>query len=157
MASSRRSSQAVLRPEQDILHFQVEQRIQEQLWRIHSELNKAHNASREAMEWQDWLLVLHGRKLGERHDLHASLLGIPVRRLDSYYRDCLQVRVKRRIPAERITNLHSVRLRILGRHKQMERSWIKLQAIHTVDDKRRLLFRRVAAPEGTHRQAGRIA
>lgn len=85
---------------------------------------------------QEWLLVLHGRKLGERHDLHSAHLGISVRRLDSYNRDCLQVLVKRRIPAKRVTDLHSVRTRILGRHEQMERSWIKLQAIYIVDDKR---------------------
>ena len=94
MASGRRNSQAVLRLEQDILHIQMEQRVQEQRWRIHSELNKAHNSGREAMGRQDRLLVLHGRKLGERHDLHASLLELSVRRPYGYYRDCLQVRVK---------------------------------------------------------------
>lgn len=86
------------------------------------------------MEWKDWLLVLHGRELGERHDLHASHLGISVRRFDGYYGDCLQVLVKRRIHSERITNLHSVRPRKLGRHKQMERNGIRLQAIHIVDN-----------------------
>lgn len=86
------------------------------------------------MEWKDWLLVLHGRELGERHDLHTSHLGIPVRRLDSYDRDCLQVPVKRRIHSERITDLHGMRPRKLERHKQMERSGAKLQAIHRVDN-----------------------
>lgn len=88
------------------------------------------------MEWKDWLLVLHGRKLGERHDLHTSHLDIPVRRPYCYDRYCIQVLVKRRIPAKRFADLHSVRPRKLERHKQMERNGIRIQAIHIVDDKR---------------------
>ena len=94
MACGRRSSQAVLRLEQDILRIQVEQRVQEQRWRIRGELYKAHNSGIEAVGRQDRLLVLHGRELGERHYLHASLSELLVRRLDSYNRDCLQVLVK---------------------------------------------------------------
>ena len=94
MACGRRNSQAVLRPEQDILRLQVEQLVQKHFWRIHSELHKAHNSGGEAVERQDRLPVLHGGEPGGRHDLHASLLELSVRRLDSYDRDCLQVRVK---------------------------------------------------------------
>ena len=94
MASGRRNSQAVLRLEQDILHLQVEQLVQKHRWKLRGELYKAHNASREAMGRQDRLQVLHGREPGERHDLHASHLELSVRRLNSYYRDCLQVLVK---------------------------------------------------------------